>query len=89
MLHCYSYIIEQFNNEAMKQRKIMTLTLNNRTESFDLDVLTITELLKLKNFTFKFLVIKINGQLIKKEKYSEAKVYAGDKVDIIHMISGG
>ena len=67
----------------------MTLTLNNRTESFDFEVLTISELLKVKNFTFKFIVIKINGQLIKKDKYSEAQVSDGDKVDIIHMISGG
>ena len=67
----------------------MTITLNNRTENFEFEVLTITELLKIKNYTFKFLVIKINGQLIKKDKYTEAKVYAGDKVDIIHMISGG
>lgn len=67
----------------------MTINLNNRTESFDFDVLTISELLKIKNFTFKFLVIKINGQLIKKYKYTEAKVVDGDKVDVIHMISGG
>ena len=67
----------------------MTLTLNNRTENFDFEILTIAELLKVKSFTFKFLVIKINGQLIKKDKYSEAKVSDGDKVDIIHMISGG
>lgn len=67
----------------------MTITLNNRTESFDFEVLTISELLKIKNFSFKLLVIKINGQLIKKDKYIEAKVKDGDKVDIIHMISGG
>ncbi|MCD4792820.1 MAG: sulfur carrier protein ThiS [Bacteroidales bacterium] len=67
----------------------MTLTLNNRTENFDFEVLTITELLKAKNYTFKFLVVKINGQLIKKDNYSEAKVSDRDKVDIIHMISGG
>lgn len=69
--------------------KEMTITLNNRTESFDFDILTITELLKVKNYTFKFLVVKINGQLIKKDKYPEAKVFDGDKVDIIHLISGG
>ena len=67
----------------------MTITLNNRTENFKQESLSISELLKVKNFTFKFLVIKINGQLIKKDKYTEAKVSDGDKVDIIHMISGG
>ena len=67
----------------------MTIILNNRTESFNYEFLTIKELLKIKNFTFKFLVIKINGELIKKDKYSEAKVINKDKVDIIHLISGG
>ena len=67
----------------------MTITLNNRNESFDYEILTISEILKLKNYTFKFLIIKINSQLIKKDKYSEAQVSEGDNVDIIHMISGG
>ena len=67
----------------------MTIILNNRTESFNYEFLTIKELLKIKNFTFKFLVIKINGELIKRDKYSEAKVINKDKVDIIHLISGG
>ena len=67
----------------------MTITLNNRTENIKQETLTISELLRVKNFTFKFLVIKINGKLIKKDKYIEAKVSDGDKVDIIHMISGG
>lgn len=67
----------------------MTLNLNNRTESFVNDVLTISELLKVKNYTFKFLVVKINGQLIKKDQYPEANLNDGDKVDVIHMISGG
>jgi len=67
----------------------MTITLNNRTETFKEETLSISDLLKVKNFTFKFLVIKINGQLIKKDKYTEAIVKNGDKVDIIHLISGG
>jgi len=67
----------------------MTITLNNRTETIKQETLTISELLKVKNFTFKFLVIKINGQLIKKDKYTDAIIKDGDRVDIIHMISGG
>ncbi len=67
----------------------MTITLNNRQESFNTDSLTVSELLKIKNFTFNLLVIKINGKLIKKDKYSSSKIKTGDKVDVIHMISGG
>jgi len=67
----------------------MNITLNNRPEVFEKDILTISEILKLKNFTFKMMVIKINGKLIKKGKYNDAEVVNGDDVQIIHMISGG
>jgi len=67
----------------------MTITLNNRTESFDFEELTISKILKIKNFTFKALVIKVNGELIRKKQYNNANVKDGDKVDIIHLISGG
>ena len=67
----------------------MNIKLNNRPQAFDNDVLTITEILKQKNFTFKMMVVKINGGLIKKDQYKFAKVIDGDDVQIIHMISGG
>lgn len=67
----------------------MNISLNNRPEKFEQDKLTISEILKLKNFTFKMMVVKINGQLIKKDRYDTAKVKDGDDVQIIHMISGG
>lgn len=67
----------------------MNISLNNRPESFEQDVLTISEILKLKNFTFRMMVVKINGQLIKKDRYQTDEVTDGDDVQIIHMISGG
>ena len=67
----------------------MNITLNNRPEVFEDDKLTISEILLLKNFTFKMLVVKVNGKLIKKDKYSLAEVVDGDNIQILHMISGG
>ncbi len=67
----------------------MNITLNNRPQSFDSNLLTIVEVLKLKNYTFKMMVIKINGVLIKKDQYNITNVIDGDDVQIIHMISGG
>jgi thiamine biosynthesis protein ThiS len=67
----------------------MTITLNNRSETFDKELMSIAELIKIKNFTFKALVVKINGQLVRKNQYEEAVVHNGDKVDVIHLISGG
>ena len=67
----------------------MNIKLNNRAQSIDNEVITIAELLKLKNYTFKMMVIKVNGILIKKDQYQSAQVKDGDDVQIIHMISGG
>ena len=75
-------------SKYLKKEK-MTITLNNRTETIDADKLNVSELLIYKNFTFKLLIVKLNGRLIKKDKFSETIINEGDKVDVIHMISGG
>jgi thiamine biosynthesis protein ThiS len=67
----------------------MKIHLNNNNEEFTVDSLTVAEMLKLKNFTFKMLVIKINGQLVKKSEYETTKIAEGDDVHVLHLISGG
>ncbi len=67
----------------------MKIILNNREEIFKVDKLTIDELIKLKNFSFRLLVTKINGELVKKENRGNAIIVEGDTVAVIHMISGG
>lgn len=51
--------------------------------------LTISELLKVKSFSFKMLVVKINGKLVGKNEYDTATVNDGDDVMVLHLISGG
>ncbi len=69
----------------------MKIILNNREETLDTTKtsLTMTELFELRKFSFKNLVVKINGELIKRDEYASASFKEGDKVDVIHMISGG
>ena len=67
----------------------MKITLNNREEEFDGDQFTVAELLQVKKFTFKMLVIKVNGQLVKKNEHKSAIVKDGDDVMVLHLISGG
>jgi len=67
----------------------MKILLNNREETFPVDSLTIVDLLEAKKFSFKMLVIKINGQLVKKGEYETAIVHDGDNVLVLHLISGG
>ncbi|MCF7919690.1 MAG: sulfur carrier protein ThiS [Candidatus Cloacimonetes bacterium] len=62
--------------------------LNNRPEEW-VEGLTVAELLKLKNYTFKMLVIKINGELIKKSEYDKAYIPESADVVILHLMSGG
>ncbi|MBL7137844.1 MAG: sulfur carrier protein ThiS [Bacteroidales bacterium] len=67
----------------------MQITLNNRLEELEGDRLTVSELLKVRNFTFKMLIIKINGKVIEKSDYDSAEIKEGDDVQVIHLISGG
>jgi sulfur carrier protein len=67
----------------------MKIALNNREEIIEKDSLTVQELLELKNFSFKMLVIKVNGKLIKKTEYQVTTLAEGDDVMVLHLISGG
>jgi thiamine biosynthesis protein ThiS len=67
----------------------MRITLNNRPESFDENSLTFEELIKKKNFTFKLIVTKLNGKLVKKEERNEVHIKDGDDVTVLHLVSGG
>lgn len=67
----------------------MNIILNNRQESFNQDQLSVSELLELKNYTFKMLVIKVNGKLVKKDAYDSFEIKEGDNVTVLHLVSGG
>ena len=67
----------------------MLITLNNNPETLDPEKLTITSLLQVKNYTFKMLIVKVNGKLIPKDEYGETWVQDGDDVIVLHLISGG
>ncbi len=67
----------------------MIITLNNNTEIFDAEQLTIADILKIKTYSHHDLIIKINSVLFKHENYHEMVVNDGDFVEIIHLFHGG
>lgn len=67
----------------------MEIVLNNRKETIEGGPMTVNELIKAKNFTFKMLVTKVNGQLVRVEERDNVMVNHGDKIEILHLISGG
>ena len=67
----------------------MKILLNNREEEFERDVMTVSQMLELKKFSFRMRIIKINGELIPKEKYDSAEIEDGDNVQMLYLMSGG
>ncbi len=67
----------------------MRITLNNREEEFSLDSLSVNQLLEVQKLSFRMRIIKINGQLIPREKYDSTIINDGDKVQVIYLMSGG
>jgi len=65
------------------------ISLNNRKEEFGMNTISVGEMLKLKKFTFKLRIIKINGVLVSKENYDSTIIHDGDDVQMIYLMSGG
>ncbi len=67
----------------------MKIILNNTEEVFDVDKLTVSDMLKLRKFTFRMRIVKINGQLIPRNRYESTLINEGDNVQMIYLMSGG
>ncbi len=67
----------------------MNITLNNRPEVFDLEEMTVDQMLEIKKFSFKMRVVKINGRFIRKSEYGSALIREGDDVQMLYLMSGG
>jgi sulfur carrier protein len=67
----------------------MEITLNNNKDIIPEENITVADLIRIKNFTFRLLVTKVNGQLVKKEDRDKVIIRDGDDVMVLHLISGG
>jgi sulfur carrier protein len=67
----------------------MEIILNNSKETIQEEGITVADLIRIKNFSFKLLVTKVNGQLVKKDERDRVFIKNGDDVVILHLISGG
>lgn len=67
----------------------MKIILNNRDEEFMKEAISVSEMISIKNFSFKMRIIKINGVLILKEDYDLTVIHEGDVVQMLYLMSGG
>ena len=67
----------------------MLIILNNREVQFETSGLSVDEIIKLNNFTYKRLVVRLNRIVIKSEEYHTTIVNNGDNLEVIHLMAGG
>ena len=67
----------------------MKIQLNSREEKFNLEKMSVSEMLLLKKFSFRMRIIKINNILIAKDKYDSTFIHDGDIVEMLYLMSGG
>jgi sulfur carrier protein len=67
----------------------MKIILNNREEELSGENLSVSEMLKIKKFSYKMRIVKINSLLIPREEYESTIIHDGDNVQMIYLMSGG
>ena len=67
----------------------MKILLNNRSEEFAGETISVNDMLVQKKFSYKMRIIKINGILISKDKYNSTLIHDGDDVQMLYLMSGG
>lgn len=68
----------------------MEIILNNRPDTIDgHHEITVKQLLEIKKFTYKMLIVRINDNTIKRNDYENTYIKEGDKVAVIHLMTGG
>ena len=51
--------------------------------------MTVSDVIEKKRYTFKMLVVRVDGELVKKDRWPEYVIPAGADVKVIHLMSGG
>jgi thiamine biosynthesis protein ThiS len=51
--------------------------------------LVVRDALTMMNYSFRMLVIKLNGELVKKDSYDSTAIPQDADLKVIHLISGG
>lgn len=64
------------------------ITVNNQPLKWETGM-TVTRVLEIMNYTFKMIVVKVNGELVKRENFSTRTIPPDARVEVIHLVAGG
>ena len=51
--------------------------------------LTVIDMLRNRGFVFPLLIVRINGKLVSRDSYEKTPISDEDRIEVIHMMSGG
>ncbi len=64
------------------------ITVNTREHPWRAN-LTVQDLLDEKEYTFRHIIIRVNGAYIPEEQYQSTQIQDGDEVLVLHLMAGG
>jgi sulfur carrier protein len=67
----------------------MQITINGKTKQFELNVMTIADLVECLEITGKRIAIECNAEIVPRSQYAEAMLKDGDKLEIVGAVGGG
>lgn len=67
----------------------MKIILNNRPETFECSSMTMGELMEIKKFTYKKIIVKVNHNIIEPHEYDTTIIKENDNVVVLHLLAGG
>ena len=78
------------NIKIIIQKLIMSkkITVNEQIIDWE-ENMTVDRILEIMKYTFKMIVVKVNGELVKKEQYKTRVVPESADVRVINLVAGG
>lgn len=67
----------------------MTITINNKSEIMPHDHMSVQEVLDYKCYNWALLIVKCNGEYLKRTAYHSTQVNEGDDLMILNLVPGG
>ncbi len=67
----------------------MTITLNGESAELAGREAAVRAVLASKGWSFPLIIVKVNGNLVRREDWDAFTVRDGDSMEAIHLVSGG
>lgn len=64
------------------------ITVNNQPVQWE-EGLTVDRVLKIMNYSFKMIVVRVNGELVKRDDFQTRTIPPEARVEVIHLVAGG